>query len=331
MRVLSDTGTYDWIVPGWDAMRPWLERRRLAGVARFPPARAVLRLAAARRYDALVVERTGPAWRTTLLLSALTACRRLVAIHFIDHPPPSGRARRALHRLWRPVDRAATRRALLVAHVLTEPEGAAVQHRFALPSERVRHVPFALRRHEDDVLPPPATESRVVSAGRAHCDWPTLFAAARGADWPLTVVCSAQDREEVDRLNADGRATVICEIPREECARILRTAAVVAVVMREEGVSQGHVRLMDAVDAGAAIVATRTRSLDGYAVDGETALLVPARDPAALREATDGLLADPAERARLREAAFERGREWTGPQYLEALAEMVRSAARART
>jgi hypothetical protein len=264
------------------------------------------------------------------VLSALTARRRLVAIHFIDHPPPAGRVRRALHRLGRPLDRAATRRALLVGHVLTAPERDAVAQRFGLEAERVRVVPFALRRHEEDVLPPAAAEPLVVAAGRAHCDWPTLFAAARDARWPLTVVCGAHDRPEVDRLNASGRAAVLSEIPREQCSRLLRRAAVAAVVMRDEGVSQGHVRLMDAVDAGAAIVATRTRSLDGYAVDGETALLVAPGDARALREAIDRLLEDPAERGRLRTAAFERAAQWTGPAYLDALAVMVSDAVRAR-
>jgi glycosyltransferase involved in cell wall biosynthesis len=96
--------------------------------------------------------------------------------------------------------------------------------------------------------------------------------------------------------------------------------------MYDAGVSQGHVRLCDAVDAGVPVVASRTRSLEGYVEDGRTAVLVDPGDAGALRLAVDGLLSDPAGRERLAQAAFERAAAWTWPDYLAAIEAFGRRA-----
>lgn len=89
--------------------------------------------------------------------------------------------------------------------------------------------------------------------------------------------------------------------------------------MYDAGISQGHVRLCDAADAGAVVVASRTRSLEGYVEDGRTALLVPCGDPLAMRAAIERVLGDPAERSRIARAAFERAAGWTWEDYLAAI------------
>ena len=50
----------------------------------------------------------------------------------------------------------------------------------------------------------------------------------------------------------------------------------------------------EAMACGSALVSTAHGGVDAYAQDGETALIVPPRDPAALAEAVRKLLADPA-------------------------------------
>ncbi len=64
------------------------------------------------------------------------------------------------------------------------------------------------------------------------------------------------------------------------------------------------VALMEAMNAGLAIITTNLRGCPEVVAD--TGLLVPPRDPAALREALQRLLADPAEVARLGDAARRR-------------------------
>jgi glycosyltransferase involved in cell wall biosynthesis len=72
--------------------------------------------------------------------------------------------------------------------------------------------------------------------------------------------------------------------------------------------------LLEASAMGRPVVATRIRGCREAVVPGETGLLVPARDPAALRDAVDALLADAPRRRRLGRAARARAREWFDEQ-----------------
>jgi glycosyltransferase involved in cell wall biosynthesis len=320
-RVLAD-GWYSWTVHEFVPLTRFTDRlpgRARDAVLRIGPLRALLLMALGTRFDAIAVIRTDPGWRSLLLLRALLGRgRRLVVFHFIDHPDRQSGLGRWVDRGFRPLDRWATRRAVRSAQTLTEWERARYARAYSL-GDRFHFIPFAWRSDPDAAPPDDAGRAGVVAAGRASCDWPTLFAAARGAGWPLTVVCGPHDHDEVTRLNADGRATVLCDIHHDEARALLRGAAVCVLAMRESQISHGHVRLCDAVDAGAAVVASATRSLDGYVVEGETALLVPVGDAAAMRVAIDSLVSDPEQRAALAAAAFARASAWTWTDYASAL------------
>jgi len=319
-------GSYLWLIPDVQTLGDRLARlpaplRPL--VTRFGWLRGLVLFAGSLRRETVVI-RTGPGWRTLLVLRALLGRRRkLVVLHFLVHPPPDGPLRRLGYHLWEPVDRFAIRRAMREGQVLTTWERQEYARRYGIPKQRFRVVPWPWRRTPPGPLPPAPDEPLVLSSGRALCDWPTLFAAAEGADWPLVIVCSAEDLPEVEQLNADGRAEVRCEISAAEHAELLARATVFVVTMREAGVSQGHVRLMDAADAGVPVVVSGTRSLLGYAVPGLTAVVVPPEDPQAMRDAIDRLVSDAEERERIRRAAWERSGAWTAEDYVAALADLV--------
>jgi hypothetical protein len=311
-------GWYGWQLDGVDFFETWLDARPapLARAARRVGAlRGLLLFAASVRRPAAVVMRTDPGWRSLLLARALFGRRRkLVVTHFIALPSGG--------RWWEPVDGWATRRALRRAQVLSAFEVGAYARRYGV--DRFVHVPFAGRYGVTGELPARDDDGPVLAAGRAACDWPTLFAAADGASWPLVVVCSSEDRPEVDRLNAGGRAEVHTDLVYDDAMALLRRASVCAIVMREAEMSTGHVRLADATEAGVPVVATATRSLEGYLNDGETGLLVAPGDAKALRTAIDRLVADRALAGRLRAAAFERAGTWTFPHYLAALGRLAK-------
>jgi len=63
---------------------------------------------------------------------------------------------------------------------------------------------------------------------------------------------------------------------------------------------------LEAMVAGCPVIAARSGGLCELVVDGETGLLVPPRDPAALSRAMSDLLADPARRERLGRSARAR-------------------------
>ncbi len=87
---------------------------------------------------------------------------------------------------------------------------------------------------------------------------------------------------------------------RTDVERLLPTADLVVVPSRSEGFSNA---LLEAMAAGAAIIATNVGGNPEAIRHGENGWLVPARDPAALATAVRALLADPALRARLGTAA----------------------------
>ena len=266
-------------------------------------------------------------------LPALAVCalpparRRAFVLELVRRPPPASAWRRALGRLWgAAVEAPLLRRAAAGAQTMTGWEADEIATALGLDRGRVHHVPWALC--ETGTTPPAAISpgSRAVFAsGRTACDWPTLFAAADGAAWELTVACSRRDLPEVRRL-AGGAAEIRCEIPWDEHVATLRASAVYAIVLADRGLSAGHVRLMSAVENGAPVVASAVRPLEGYAVDGETALLAPPGDPERLRAAVDALLADPRRRAEIRDAALDRARSWTYADYFTRLRELIAPA-----
>jgi glycosyltransferase involved in cell wall biosynthesis len=95
-------------------------------------------------------------------------------------------------------------------------------------------------------------------------------------------------------------------VPNDELQALYARAAVVACPSRREGFG---VACLEAMSHGRPVVATGVGGLRDLVVDGETGILVPARDAAALRAALERLLADRELRRRLGAAGRERARE----------------------
>jgi len=94
-------------------------------------------------------------------------------------------------------------------------------------------------------------------------------------------------------------------VPHDQLQRLYARAAVVACPSRREGFG---VACLEAMAHGRPVVATGVGGLRDLVVDGETGLVVPPRDPVALRDALERLLADIELRSRLGAAARERAR-----------------------
>jgi glycosyltransferase involved in cell wall biosynthesis len=94
-------------------------------------------------------------------------------------------------------------------------------------------------------------------------------------------------------------------VPHHELGPLYERGAVVAVPSHREGFG---VACAEAMAHGRPVVASAVGGLLDLVVDGETGLLVPPGDVAALRAALESLLGDEALRRRLGEAARERVR-----------------------
>jgi len=129
-------------------------------------------------------------------------------------------------------------------------------------------------------------------------------AAATRPDVDL-LVCGADDDEGQTRafagaLRLGDRVRWLGVRPKSELAVLLRHCEVMALGSRQEGMP---LAALEALAAGAPIVAASAGGTAECLRDGETAVLVPPRDPAALAEALGRVLDDAALRARLSEAA----------------------------
>jgi glycosyltransferase involved in cell wall biosynthesis len=147
----------------------------------------------------------------------------------------------------------------------------------------------------------------------ARKDYPNLLDALalleqRGRKFHAVLVGEGKEREalerQVERLGLGGRVRFLGERPDVE--RLLPGMDVFVLPSREEGIPNA---LLEAMAAGRPAVATAVGGTPEVMRDGETGWLVPPRDSAALAEALEAALRDPAEASRRGAAAQRAVRE----------------------
>jgi glycosyltransferase involved in cell wall biosynthesis len=145
---------------------------------------------------------------------------------------------------------------------------------------------------------PPAEPPEVLYAGRLSPEKGVLELVEAADGLPLVVAGDGPLRDRVP--GARGF------VSHDELEELYARAAVVACPSRREGFG---VVCAEAMAHGRPVVATAVGGLLDLVVDGETGLLVPPRDPKALRAALERMLADADLRTRLGAAGRERIRE----------------------
>ena len=160
---------------------------------------------------------------------------------------------------------------------------------------------------------PAGDPPRIVSVGRlsAPKDPLTLLRAlpALGARaYSLDLVGGGREPEAVEAelraLGLGDRVRLLGE--RHDVPELLAAADVFVLSSRSEG---APLSVLEAMAAGLPVVASAVGGVPELVVDGETGLLVPPGEPAALAEALARLLDDPGLRERLGAAGRERARD----------------------
>jgi glycosyltransferase involved in cell wall biosynthesis len=133
---------------------------------------------------------------------------------------------------------------------------------------------------------------------------------ARGSNVRVVLVGNGELRAALEaRVAREGlgdRVELRGALAHQEIPAVLRasTAMVLPSVTSRDGQMEGiPVALMEAMATGVPVIATRLSGIPELVRDGETGLLVPERDPAALAAAMERLAADPALGVRLAGAA----------------------------
>ncbi|MFL5941886.1 MAG: glycosyltransferase family 4 protein [Gaiellaceae bacterium] len=152
-----------------------------------------------------------------------------------------------------------------------------------------------------DEVGPPAEPPEVLYVGRLSPEKNVDTLVEALGDLNLVVAGDGPLRRLVP--NALG------SVPHPEVERLLERASVVVAPSEREGFG---LAAAEAMAFGRPVVAAAGGGLLELVSDGETGLLVPPRDPAALRAAVERLLADPELRLRLGSAGQARARERFG-------------------
>jgi colanic acid/amylovoran biosynthesis glycosyltransferase len=134
------------------------------------------------------------------------------------------------------------------------------------------------------------------------------------AGWTAEIVGDGPLRAELTARAAGLPVTFRGQLSRSELSRSCARAeiAVIPSVTAASGDQDGlPVALIEAMALGCAVVASRIAGIDAAVVDGDSGLLVPPGDPAALAAALDELLTDADRRAKLGVGARARADEFS--------------------
>jgi glycosyltransferase involved in cell wall biosynthesis len=165
-----------------------------------------------------------------------------------------------------------------------------------LGAREVRVIPSAVELPER--VGEPTDPPEVLFVGRLSPEKGILELVQAMDGTPLTVAGDGPLREQVPGA--------LGFVPHHALGPLYERAAVVAVPSHREGFG---VACAEAMAHARPVVASAVGGLLDLVVDGETGLLVPPRDVAALRAALERLLGDPDLRRRLGEAARARVQE----------------------
>ncbi|PYO44937.1 MAG: hypothetical protein DMD33_01065 [Gemmatimonadetes bacterium] len=165
----------------------------------------------------------------------------------------------------------------------------------ALGAREVRVIPSGVELPAD--VGEEADPPEVLYAGRLSAEKGVLELVAAATAMNLVVAGDGPLRRQVRQARGF--------LPPAELQALYARAAVVACPSRREGFG---VACLEAMAHARPVVATNVGGLRDLVVDGETGIVVPPRDPLALRTALEHLLADRELRQRLGAAGRERAR-----------------------
>lgn len=176
-----------------------------------------------------------------------------------------------------------------------------------IPHSKVVHVPYQV---DTQFWRPMDLPGDVVSAvGNEMRDYPTLLAAARSLPYQFRLVVggtgSRNSSGQAPALTALDRAGPLPSnvsagpLPYLELRELYARSRTVVVPLVESDTNHGLTVILEAMAMGKPVICSRVRGHVDIIRDGETGILVPPGDPAALAAAIRMLWEDPEEARRM--------------------------------
>ena len=184
-------------------------------------------------------------------------------------------------------------------------------------AEKCHVVPFGIDVSKYDWPPnrraPVNERGRLVLAcGRLvpYKGFDVLLRAAQGEDFEVWIVGEGRERPHLEQLvhdlGLDGRVRLLGSVSDSELTKLMRIADILVMPSVTNAETFGLVQL-EAMAAGRPVINTALETaVPHVARDGLEAITVPPRDPSKLADAINTLIADPARRRRMGEAARHR-------------------------
>lgn len=265
----------------------WHQRGQTAPASEWLTHLRYVRSATADKYDCIITCFPQLALTAAFVLRlTLNTHTRLIGWHFnLGSLTPAWKGRAAGALLGR-VDR-------FIVHASNEVSSYAEW--LHLPEARFRFIPFQ-RGIVEPVGPSPISQPYIVSMGSANRDYATLAESVAGTGIKTVIIAK---RSFLESLPDHPELIKLHGLTYAECQAILGAAAINIVPITDSRTASGQVTFLTAMRMSVPTIATRCIGTVDYFIDGETGLLVPPGDVAALRRAIDVLWHDDALRSRL--------------------------------
>ena len=184
--------------------------------------------------------------------------------------------------------------------------------RLGAPEDRVKLVHYSI----DQAFFSPLSDveqhkNRIMSIGEPRSrHYPLLFKAVKGLPVSLKVAGYGQwyAREKYGPIHGPmpENVSMTPHLSPTELKILYASSQFVVLPIRDLMYSAGATATLEAGSMARAVVAFRSKGITDYVIDGETGILVEPGDEAALRDAIQYLLANPAEAKRLGNNARQR-------------------------
>lgn len=163
--------------------------------------------------------------------------------------------------------------------------------RFDIPRERIDLALWGANPPIGAPGPRAIAEPYVVALGGEARDYATFAEAARLS--PQTAFVAITRPWSLDGVTLPANVWHFVNLPWTDAWSLVHHAAVAVVPLRDDLAPNGMVTFVGGMHLGKAQIVTRSAGLADYAIEGETALVIPARDAGAMKTAIERLLHDP--------------------------------------